>query len=175
MSIMLVSCEALYFLLGLQQPSPSPVSSETLSSSAGATVAKYALMVSGLSFLISIVTAYFQFRAHRAKRPVMLITMSNLPPYTDDNVQTVITIKNVGTAATTNQVGITVFCSWMPFLSYKLNLPTDTYCLEPNEEYWWRFRMDDRVVPNSIVVVTVRDAKRDSWKWQEQIYPATAP
>jgi hypothetical protein len=139
------------------------------SSEPAATIAKYALVVSLASALISAVTAYFQFRTHRAKKPAMVISMNGVPPYPDEQTTTYISVKNVGSAATSRDLDITVSCSWMPLLSYKLNLPSEAYCLEPNEEYWWRFRMNDRVVPNSMVVVTVRDQKRYFWKLQQHI------
>jgi hypothetical protein len=172
----LISAFTLSFLAAsalAQNASPTPAPQHA--AEPGSPLAKYALVVSTISLLTSFVTGYFQFYTHRTKKPVVAISMVDLPPYPDEQRRTVINIKNVGTAATTRRVDITVSCSWMPFLSYRLNLPTAAYCLEPNEEYWWRFRMDDNIVPNSVVTVTVRDAQRDSWKLQEQINPPVPP
>jgi hypothetical protein len=122
-----------------------------------------ALVIALLSLLVSTSTAYIQFRAHRAKKPVISITMTGLPPYRDAQARTEVKIKNVGTAATTRRLDVTVICSWMPLLSYRLNFSTASYCLEPNEEYWWGFRMNDSLVPNSLVKVVVSDSNRDDW------------
>ncbi len=140
-----------------------------LSDQSAVNFSKYALIVSISSAAISAITAYFQFRTHRARRPAVIITLSDLPPYQNDRATTYLAVKNVGTGATSRKLDITVSCSWMPFLSYRLNLPSEAYCLEPNEEYWWRFRMNDRVVPNSTVTVAVKDSRRHYWKLQEHI------
>lgn len=121
----------------------------------------WALGISAASLLISAAAGYFQFRAHRAKKPVISITMDGLPPYESQQAKTEVRVKNVGSASTTRRLDVTVHCSWMPLLSYRLNFPTETYCLEPEEEHWWRFRMNDNLVPNSLVKVTVWDADRD--------------
>jgi hypothetical protein len=156
-------------LLMLQQPEATKEAMVSLANQSTATIATYALAVSICSALISAITGYVQFRTYRARRPAVVITLTDLPPYTDNNATTYVAVKNVGTGATTRRLDITVFCSWMPLLSYRLNLPSESYCLEPNEEYWWRFRMNDRVVPNSTITVRVRDADRDYWETRQHI------
>lgn len=156
-------------LIILQQPEATKEAAASLANQGTAAIAKYALVVSICSALLSAITGYFQFRTYRARRPAVVITLTDLPPYKDNSAVTYVAVKNVGTAATTRQLDITVSCSWMPLLSYRLNLPSESYCLEPNEEYWWRFRMNDRVVPNSTVTVRVRDADRDYWEARQHI------
>lgn len=123
-----------------------------------------ALGVSIISLLLSATTGYFQWRTHISKKPVVGITIDSLPPYGDPTDRTLIAIKNVGTAATTRELRITVSCSWMPLISYRLNFPTEKYCLDPNEDYWWELRLNEELVPNSTVRVTVWDSDRDHWE-----------
>ena len=123
-----------------------------------------AFAVSIISLLLSATAGYFQWRTHISKKPVVGITIDDLPPYEDPTDRTVIAIKNVGTAATTRELSITVTCSWMPLISYRLNLPTEKYCLDPNEDYWWELRLNEELVPNSTVRVTVWDSDRDHWE-----------
>lgn len=153
----------------LQSPEATKELGASPANQSAGTIAKYALLVSICSALVSAITGYFQFRTYRARKPAVIITLTDLPPYKDNNATTYVAVKNVGTAATTRRLDITVFCSWMPLLSYRLNLPSESYRLEPNEEYWWRFRMNDRVVPNSTVKVIVRNADQDYWETRQHI------
>jgi len=133
-----------------------------------ANLALLALGVSTLSLLVSGLVAYFHFRTHQSKKPVVNIELEELPPYENKQSRTLIRVKNVGTSPTTRDLQITVDCSWMPLVSYRLNFPTVKYCLDPNEIYWWRIRLNDQLVPNSVVRVTVWDSNRDHWE-QHQI------
>jgi hypothetical protein len=144
----------------------TPVRSESISSEAVAphAVSWWALGVSIVSLGVAAVTGYFQWRTHISKKPVVGITIDTLPPYDRPSDRTLVSVKNVGTAATTRELSITVSCSWMPLISYRLNLPTEKYCLEPSEDFWWELKLNEDVVPNSTVRVTVWDSDRDHWE-----------
>ena len=178
-SLLLIATQSVVAATGTVGPPPSvPSSARHVSATPGQStnIALYALAISVASLAASATTAFVQFRTHRAKKPVVAITISDLPPYTDNSGTTYVHIKNVGTAATSRHVNIAVSCTWMPLISYKLNLPTEDYCLEPSEEYWWRFRMNDRVVPNSMVTVIVSDAGADDfWKLHQHIEAISTP
>lgn len=173
MSLVVLTVYSLCNLLVLQGPdSPDPARTHTQQAPGGSEsplpLAKWAFVVSIIALGISGTTAYFQLRTHQAKKPVINIAIDGLPPYESPQDRTLVTITNDGTAATTRQLDVRVDCSWMPLISYRLNLP-DKYCLEPNEHYWWRIRLNDQLVPNSMVKVTVWDSRRDHWQVSEHL------
>lgn len=132
-------------------------------------ISTFALFVSGL-------TAYTNWRTHRAKKPVVDIAVDGLPPYADAVQLTTICLKNVGSAATVRGPEIEVECSWVPGLVQRLRLPHDNYCLDPNEQMSWKVRLDDSLPSHSKVVVRVYDgtryAHRDSWERHIELTPS---
>ena len=138
-----------------------------------ATVPLWAFAVSVLALVLSAGAVYFQLVTHRAKKPVINIQISGLPPYASEDDRTKVVIQNVGTKATSRKVHVTVDCSWMPLISYRLNFPSEGYCLEPGEEHRWRLRLNEKLVPNSLVRVTVWDSNRDHWSAYEHLNSTT--
>ena len=114
-------------------------------------------MATIITVLATAINIYFVFKTHSAKRPVVDISVSGLPPYKSKDDLTIITLKNVGTAPTGPNPQVILACSWMPSVSYFLNLPSERYNLDANEQITWRLRLDSRLVPNSTVTIKVVD------------------
>ena len=106
--------------------------------------------------------------ANDAKNPVIDFVINNLPEYTEAADKTSITLKNVGTRATGKEPDVTITCSWMANMSYKLNFPSDNYNLEPNETMTWKIRLDNNPPANSSVIVRVY-SNGCTWEHHEQI------
>lgn len=96
-------------------------------------------------------------KTEKTKTPVMEIKLDNLPLYKSEKEKSILRLKNVGTKATNPNLSTTLSCSWMPSLSMKFNLPSETYILEPNEEIIWKFRLDENIPPSSLVHVEIID------------------
>lgn len=118
--------------------------------------------------IATIFNLWFVYQNWAIKKPVVEILVDTLPKYKSDQDKTVVTIKNVGEKATGQNPDVTISCSWMPNISYRLNFPTNSYNLEPKEAMIWKVRLDSAPPENSSIVITVRDGAF-SWERHEQI------
>lgn len=100
---------------------------------------------------------------------VIDIKIDNLPPYPNEKEKTVITLKNVGLKKTKKNLNVTLSCSWLSGISYKLEFPSESYFLAPNEEISWKIRINDNIPENSNIRVNVRTPYGTSWDLHEQI------
>jgi hypothetical protein len=128
------------------------------------------IVFAAITVVATVLNIYFAYNTHRSRKPVLDIRVSDLPPYSAPEKKTVVILKNVGTAPTSTKLEVLFSCSWMPSLSYKLNLPIEDYKLDPNEEITWQFRTDGTIPPNSQIVIKANDLERKViWERHEQI------
>ena len=81
-------------------------------------IKEYSVVVIIFATAINVYFVYKNYSFNKDKRdkekPVIDIKLRNTPFYSEGNDKTTITLKNVGTADTTENVIVLVSCSWLP-------------------------------------------------------------
>jgi hypothetical protein len=119
--------------------------------------------------IATIINLFFAYRNFVEKTAVVEIKVENLPPYSNPEEKTTVLLKNVGTTKTSANFEALITCSWMPNMSYKLNLPNQAFFLAPNEEVTWKIRLDNDVIKNSTVSIKVTDKRGYYWDRHDQV------
>ena len=95
----------------------------------------------------------------KEKNPVIDIKVDCLPPYNSQNKKTILMLKNIGTKSTNPNMKTSLSCTWMPFISFQFDVPTENYILEPNEEIIWKFKLSEDVPVSGTIFIEVLDLK----------------
>ena len=130
-------------------------------------------IITGISLAFGIASTaaaiYFAVNAHRLVNvPTLDLKITELPPYKDDVALTEVTIKNIG-KRTSEDVSVYLTCSWADDIDYKLKFPSDTWTLQPNEEYRWKLRLTYGGSTVGGKVTLIATDGKSNWQISERI------